>query len=176
MLDLNDLPQDYPVGVGNGIGNALAQAGAICLESQKHQPGAALAVRGIADRSYQLNWTPLTGGQSALWQYNRATEMGAEAIAILLVKNETPYRVVEASVRGTGVDFWLGDDTDDVFQRKARLEISGIRRGSDALVSRRAAEKRNQTAQSDYSQTPAYIIVVEFGRPLAEIVVRNEIS
>ena len=170
MLDLNDLPTDYP----GGIGAAWAQAGAICLESQNHTPGVALAVRGNADgaSSYRLNWTPTASGDNALWQYNRATEMGAEAVAILLAKNETPYPAVEAATLGTGTDFWLGEDSDVIFQRKARLEVSGIRSGSAAAIARRAREKLVQTNQSDHSQTTAYVIVVEFSRPVAEIRVK----
>ena len=170
MLDLNDLPTDYP----GGIGAAWAQAGAICLESQNHTPGVALAVRGNADgaSSYRLNWTPTASGDNALWQYNRATEMGAEAVAILLAKNETPYSVVEAATSRTGIDFWLGEDPDFYFQRKARLEVSGIRSGSDAAIARRVREKLVQTNQSDHSQTAVYVIVVEFSRPVAEIRVR----
>lgn len=169
MLDLNDLPTDYP----GGIGAALAQAGAVCLESQNHTPGVVLAIRGNSDaRSYRLNWTPTASGNSTLWQYNRATEMGAEAVAILLAKNETPYPSVEAATLGTGIDYWLGEGSNHYFQRKARLEISGIRSGSDAAIARRVSEKLNQTAQSDHSQTTAYIIVVEFSRPVAEIRVK----
>ena len=39
MLDLNDLPRDYP-----GIGDAWAQAGAICLESQNHSQTAVYVI------------------------------------------------------------------------------------------------------------------------------------
>ena len=159
-LNLNDLPQDHP-----GVGNALAQAGAICLESQHHTPGVLLSVRGggITANGYQLDWTPGDAGDSAMWQYNRATEMGAEAVAILLIKSATPYRVHDASALGTGFDFWLGDGSDTLFQRKARLEISGIRNGSDADIARRSAAKLRQTRQSDDTQIPAYVVVVEFG-------------
>ena len=170
MLDLNDLPTDYP----GGIGAAWAQAGAICLESQNHSPGVVLAIRGDADgaRSYRLTWAPTASGGNALWQHNRATEMGAEAVAILLAKNETPYSVVEAATSRTGIDFWLGEDSDFYFQRKARLEVSGIRSGSDAEIARRAREKLVQTNQSGHSQTAVYVIVVEFSRPVAEIRVK----
>ena len=169
MLDLNDLPREY-----RGTGIALALAGAICLESQNHTPGVALAVRGNADgtRNFCLNWTPTASGDNALWQPNQATEWGAAAVAILLVNNETPYRVVEAAIVGTGIDFWLSEDSDLTFQHKARLEVSGIRNGDDAAVTRRVREKLNQTTQSDHSQTTAYVIVVEFSRPVAEIQAR----
>ena len=165
-LNLNDLPQDHP-----GIGNALAQAGAICLESQHHTPGVLLSVRGsgITANGYHLDWTPGDARDNAMWQYNRATEMGAEAVAILLVKSATPYQDVQASTLGTGIDYWLGDGSDMLFQRKARLEISGIRNGSDADIARRSAAKLRQTRQSDDTQIPAYVVVVEFGRPLAEV-------
>ena len=165
MLDLNDLPREHP-----GIGDALAQAGAICLESQNHTPGVALAVRGnAAVDSYRLEWDPPTGPGSALWQYNQATEWGAAAVAILLVNQETPYRVVESAAARTGIDFWLSEDSDLTFQRKARVEVSGIRNGNDAAVTRRVSQKLTHTAQSDHSQTTAYVIVVEFSRPVAEI-------
>ena len=169
MLDLNDLPTDYP----GGIGAAWSQAGAICLESQNHTPGVALTVRGnAAGNNYRLTWTPIARRDDAPWQHNRATEMGAEAVAILLAKNETPYPAVEAATLGTGTDFWLGEDSDVIFQRKARLEVSGIRSGSTAAIARRAREKLVQTNQSDHSQTTAYVIVVEFSRPVAEIRVK----
>lgn len=169
MLDLNDLPRDHP-----GIGNAMAQAGAICLESQNHSPGVALVVRGNTDspRIYRLNWTPTISRDNALWQPNDATEWGAAAVAILLAKNEAPYPAIEAAALGTGIDFWLGDDSNLDFQREARLEVSGIRSGSDAAIARRVSAKLTQTNQSDYSQTAAYVIVVEFSRPVAEVRVK----
>lgn len=166
MLDLNDLHRDYRI-----TGNALALAGAICLESQNHAPGVALAVRGNTDssRNYRLNWTPTASGDNALWQSNQTTEWGAAAVAILLVNQVTPYQVAEAAMVGTGIDFWLSEDSDLTLQRKARLEVSGIRNGNDAAITRRVSEKLTQTTQSDHSQTTAYVIVVEFSRPVAEI-------
>ena len=169
MLDLNDLIRDCP-----GIGAALAQAGAICLESQNHTPGVVLAIRGNAavGNTYRLDWTSTASRGRALWQCNQATEWGAAAVAILLVNHATPYQVVEASRLGTGIDFWLGDDSDLIFQRKARLEVSGIRSDSDAAIAQRVIEKLNQTTQSDHSQTTAYVIVVEFSQPVAEVRVK----
>lgn len=166
MLDLNELPREHP-----GIGDALAQAGAICLESQNHTPGVVLAIRGNAavGNTYRLNWTSTASRGRALWQYNQATEWGAAAVAILLVNQETPYRVVEAAAAGTGIDFWLSEDSDLTFQHQARVEVSGIRNGNDAAVTRRVNQKLTQTTQSDHTQTTAYVIVVEFSRPVAEI-------
>lgn len=132
MLDLNDLGNSGVQGISPGLGSALAEAGAVCLDSKGHQPGVLLAVRGISNRSYTLEWTPSTAQAQRAWQYNRATELGAEAISVLLAQTETPYTVIEASEQGSGIDYWLGDESDITFQRKARLEISGIRRRGEA--------------------------------------------
>jgi hypothetical protein len=42
----------------------------------------------------------------------------------------TDYTIVERACKGTGFDYWLGDEDDDLFQWKARLEISGILKGT----------------------------------------------
>jgi hypothetical protein len=67
-----------------------------------------------------------------------------------------------------GFDYWMGDESAIPFQSKARLEISGIRRGDDSDIKARVRQKLKQTNQSD-GLLPAYVIVVEFGSPLAEV-------
>ena len=174
MLDLNDLGDNYIPGVTPAIGNFMAQAGAVCLDSSGHDQGVQLTIRGISDHKYGLVWTTPTAQAHRSWQHNQATEWGAAGIAVLLAKNETPYTVIEAATQGTGIDYWLGDDSDIPFQRKARLEISGIRQdsvgiASDRTIAARVREKMRQTIQSDNTNTPAYVIVVEFGHPIAEV-------
>ena len=98
-----------------------------------------------------------------------ATEKGAEGIAILLVKLETGYTTIERAAIGTRIDRWLGYESDaPYFQRKARLEITGILRGDDGDVAKRLKEKMDRLALAS-SQLPAYVVVVEFSRPLAEV-------
>ena len=172
MLNLNDLGNAYFPGITPEIGKALAQAGSICLDSKGHSPGAILATQGSSSNRYTLQWTPATAQAFRAWQRNRATEWGAEGIAVLLAKVETPYTVIEASVQGEGIDCWLGDEADVTFQRKARLEVSGIRWDetvAEADITNRVRAKLRQTTQSDHTQTPAYVIVVEFSRPVAEV-------
>ena len=174
MLDLNDLGNSSIPGVTSALGNALVEAAAICLDSRGHRPGVRLAVRGISDHSYTLKWQPASEQAHRIWQYNRATEWGAEGIAVILAENETPYTVIEAGVQLTGIDYWLGDESDTTFQRKARLEASGIRYPGDGIVNssvitQRVNDKLRQTNQSDDTQLPAYVIVVEFSRPVAEV-------
>ena len=87
----------------------------------------------------------------------------------MLAEQELGYAVIECSRRGTGFDYWLGAASAGTFQRKARLEVSGIRQGNDRVVRTRVWQKLQQTDRSDAVQLPAYVIVVEFGRPLAEV-------
>ena len=169
MLNLDDLGNSYIPGITPNLGNALSEAGAICLESQGHLQGVRLAVRGLSDHSYGLAWTPALQRAPRAWQPNRATEFGAEGIAVLLAKNETQYTVIEATVRSTGIDYWLGNESDITLQRKARLEVSGIRSAHDSTITQRVNDKLTQTNQSDDTQLPAYVIVVEFSRPVAEV-------
>ena len=93
---------------------------------------------------------------------------------MILAENETPYTVIAAGVQLTGIDYWLGDASDATFQRKARLEASGMRYPGDGIVNssvitQRVNDKLRQTNQSDDTQLPAYVIVVEFSRPVAEV-------
>jgi hypothetical protein len=101
-----------------------------------------------------------------------AVERGACGIAIVLVTAMSGYTVVHRSYKSTGVDYFLGDREDFLFQSKARLEVSGILRGSEREVRRRIKSKVEQTKQSDAMQIPAVIVIVEFSRPVVKVVQR----
>lgn len=96
-----------------------------------------------------------------------ATEHGAICIAILLALKLTDYTIIERSARKNGFDYWLGEKDDILFQKKARLEISGIFQGSEKDVNRRYNIKVKQTDQSDALRIPAYIGIIEFNKPFA---------
>ena len=87
-------------------------------------------------------------------------EFGAVAVAILLVKREVGYSVIERSRKGTGFDYWIGEESELPFARKARLEVSGIRKGTTREVNARVNEKLKQIERSGDSP-PGYVIVVE---------------
>lgn len=167
-LDLNDLSNGFPA-ITPSFGMALAEAGGVCLESQGHAQGVQLSVRGYSYKNYSLTWPTITEQTRRCWNDREiATEHGAVGVAVLLVKKEIGYTVLERSRKGTGFDYWMGEGTNAPFQHEARLEISGIRKGSDRDVQARIRQKLKQTDRSD-GLLPAYVIVVEFGRPLAEV-------
>lgn len=57
-----------------------------------------------------------------------------------------------------------------MFQDEARLEVSGILKEDKlSVISRREREKIQQITEGIRSDLPAYVVVVEFGRPLAKV-------
>lgn len=173
-LNLGDLANGLP-GITPAYGAALAEASSICLESQEHQPGAILAISGDWTENIPLQWSPATEQMRRCWHDTEyTTEQGAYGIACLLIRRLTPYTVIERSIKGTGFDYWLGDNrslTELPFQRQARLEVSGIRRGITSRIRARVEQKKAQTQRSD-GALPACIIVVEFSHPLSTMVQR----
>ena len=170
MLDLSELGDGSIPAITPAVGNMLAEGAGVCLESQGHALGVELVVRGGEIDSYLLTWTPITDQALRSWADDRnATKHGAEAIAVLLVIHDLGYAVVEASRQGTGIDYWLGEPSDDIFERTGRLEVSGIRQGTESVIRTRVNQKLRQTDLSDKTGKPAVVIVVEFGTPLAEI-------
>ena len=108
MLNLNELANGLPA-ITASFGRYLAEAGAVCLESQGHQQGQSLTLQGDQSLQYALNW-PILNDQMkrCLNDQEEATEYGATGIAVLLAKKLIGYTVVERSRKGTGFDYWLG--------------------------------------------------------------------
>ena len=170
MLDLNELSAGNVPAITSAMGAALAEAGSVCLESQGHTPGVRLIMQGYRDGSYGLTWHPVSEQARRSWNDERkATEMGAEGIAILIAKSEIGYEILRRSWQGTGFDYWMGTVSDAGVQDMAGLEISGIRNGDARTVRARGREKLQQANQSGNRPSHIYVIVIEFGTPLAEV-------
>jgi hypothetical protein len=172
-LDLTTLTAGHP-GLSANVASSFVDAGAVCLEHHGHEHGVVLSGNGDCSRTWRLFWPPATDQTRRTWRdMAEATEYGACGIAILVVKEHTGYSVLERARKYQGCDYWLGEEDDLPFQNKARLEISGILHGNDASVRQRVKEKVEQTRQSDGSGIPAYIVIVEFGRPVSYLVERS---
>ena len=129
-----------------------------------------MRVIGDYDGAYNVYWpAPTEQVQRSHGDLQESTEYGAYALAILLVVALTPYTVIERSRIGTGFDYWLGHPNDLPFNRKGRLEASGILKGTIPSLKARA---RNKSAQMDLTNAvlPGYAVVVEFGEPVAQVV------
>lgn len=172
VLNLQRLNQGLPA-ITPAFGAAIAEAGAICLTDEAHKPGATLEVEGEFSTTFKLNWQPVTEQTRRCWNDEEyTTEQAAYGIAFLLILQLTNLTVIERSRKGTGFDYWLGiqNSTAELpFQRMARLEVSGIRKGNRSQINARIKQKTEQTRASDAQGLPAYRIVVEFSRPISII-------
>jgi len=149
---------------------AFAEAASVCLESQEHQSGTRISVSGNYNTGFYLTWTTLDDNTKSSYILEEAVEDGAYGLAILVIRQLTPYKVIKQSFRGTGFDYWLGEHDDfPPFQEKARLEVSGILKGTKSQVNQRLKEKLIQTRKSDNFNLPAYVIIIEFSNPQIKI-------
>ena len=101
MIELSDLAGGMPA-ITPAFGQYLAEAGAVCLESQGHRPGQTLAVRGSYQSSYKLKWPAITEQMlRCLNDPEVTTEHGAVGIAVLLAKKLLGYSIIQRSRKGT---------------------------------------------------------------------------
>lgn len=174
-LLLTDLSPAIPA-LTSEIGAYFVQACYVCFALNNHPARLQLQVSGAFSELFTVEWPGAVSNQmKRAWNDpDEATEQGAYGIAILLIRALTSHTVIERSRKGSGFDYWIGDVTDDTsapFERKARLEASGIAKGTNAMIRSRVVRKLNQTKASD-GVYPAYIVVVEFSRLLAWVEVK----
>jgi hypothetical protein len=163
-------------GLTKAGGTLLAEAAAFCLDHHSHLTPVVFAVKGGVSIFGILAWDPVTKQHKATYaDVPEATEWGASGIAILVATRLAGVWFVQRSAKGSGVDYWLGNESDDVglFQKKARLEVSGILVGTNSEMQRRPKRKLAQTAPSDSTSLPAYVAIVEFGAPQTLFVMKK---
>ncbi len=174
-INISDLKDRKKTGIPAGTGAFLAEITIVCLENEEHKSGTKMRVNyDNEDHGCILFWHDPESEFSRFFHQDidEATQFGATGIAILLIKALTPLRVVQRSYKTTGIDYWLVSKKSLVFQKAARLEISGNRREKGSSYRSRVAQKVEQTKQSDSTNLPAFIAVVEFGTPKARMVRR----
>ena len=159
-------------GITPACGKGLAEAACVCLDHQRHTSPTSMRVRGQVKAEAAVIWQVPTAQERRCWaDLDEATEHGACGVASLLLREISDLQVVERSKKGTGFDYWLGDKDDPaaLFQDRARLEVSGIRNGSDSVVATRVKQKLRQTERSE-GTLPAVVVVVEFSSPQCIVV------
>ena len=173
-LRLMDMKSGAP-GLTSEVGAFYAQAASVCLEDQGHSSPTPMLISGELTASATLEWATTTDQVRRNWKDDEeATEYGACAIASLLVPELSGLHVVERSRKGTGFDYWLGptDDDESLFQSRARLEVSGLRAGTETRIAARVRKKLRQTERSDSSLLPAVVVIVEFSQPESRVAKR----
>lgn len=154
------------------LGGALANAAAVCLDTNGHQPGVNLGVSGEYEKSVQVVWTPPSRQVSRSYaDLQEATEYGAAGVAIAALNHFGGFVVMQRSRKGSGFDYWIskgGNPSGPLFQNCTPLEVSGILSGNDEEVERRVRTKKQQISVS--RRRPRRVAVVEFGMPKARII------
>lgn len=167
ILDLTELELGKHHSLTPAMGANLSHAAAVCINDSGHPITVTATGKGAYTRTYILNRCDVTDEISRTWNdMQEATEEGACGVALVQVAKESKYRVIERSRKGTGIDYWLGDKDSFLFQRKARLEVSGSLKGDEKELNRRLQIKVAQTKQSDATKLPAIIVIVGFAHPM----------
>jgi hypothetical protein len=142
-----------------------------------HVSGVIMKVVQSSNNSYyDVKWPDDTPSEEALKQsYDivESSERGAEAVAFLLVGEITEFTALYRAVRGTHIDYWLGYKTDpnNPFKNAGRLEVSGIITENEGNTVR--GRVKEKTDRMPDGILPVYVIVVEFSRPYATVVVKK---
>ncbi len=145
------------------------QACAECLDHHNHAEEISFSKTNGPEKSYILSWGKNPEDvKRGLKDTQETTEWGATAIALLVAEEFSGCTIAERSKKGTGFDWWLGNDDDDfgIFQNKARLEISGIlEENKNNTIEKRIKEKIAQTKFSNSTGLKAHISVTDFKGP-----------
>ncbi len=167
MIDLDALAEGTPA-LSPATAADLVEAAAVCLIESGHQPNVPLEVRPPPASTLAFS-QPDERAFASRADPQEATERGATAVALALLKARTGYGVVERARKRTGCDWYLGDDDDGPpFQKKHRMEVSGIREEDDSKLRQRVNQKRNQLARGS-DDRPGYVVVVGFATPVAVV-------
>ena len=121
-IDLASLEDGSPA-LTPATGRSLAEAASVCLEAAGHATDLELTVVGRFVRTFQLHRLDVNGQmRSCFDDAEEATEFGASAIAVLVIRALTGFTIIRQSRRGIGFDYWLGSPEEQPFRKKARLE------------------------------------------------------
>lgn len=169
-LDLRKINRGFP-GLTAARATSMHEAAAVCLVSNSHAPGANISIHGYLTKTDTLDWTPPNSQVHSAWSdLHEATEHGAYGVAALLVEELTSLTIMERARKKTGFDYWVGPKGTNMplFQNKRRLEVSGILRGTQSMVTQRLNTKIAQVTGVP-SPLQALVVIIEFGAPLGHM-------
>lgn len=166
---IHDIKMGMP-GISPAVGTQLYEAFMVCMIRLNHISTTKLSLAGEKEMTLSLHWDNYYNDQiDNSWKDQEyCTDHAAVCLSALLVKECTEYTIIQRSRKGTGIDYWLGKDTESPFMNSARLEVSGIFRESKTnTLDGRLKIKKKQSTASEYTKLPAYISIVEFSKPKA---------
>ena len=137
-IQLSDIKQGTP-GITPVEGANLYENCIVALHNSKHTSPVTIQMEGQRTEPFSLIWEDCFNDQLSRTYADEqsVTERAAVAVSTMLALSITGYTVIERSRKGTGFDYFLGDNQDPLFIPKARLEISGIMCETDSINRRR---------------------------------------
>ena len=165
-LNLKDLETDKHHFLTPAAGLNFAHAASVCLDSCGHPLAVQILDGGYFKTTYTISRYEVSDRMRRTHNDETvATEEGAYGVAFMVASKEMDVKAIEKSRKKTGIDYWLGTEDDFLFQNKVRLEVSGIRNGTNQQIESRYNTKMTQSEKSDYTKLPALVVIVEFGKP-----------
>jgi hypothetical protein len=173
-LNLIELETDKHHFLTSAAGINFGHAASVCFESQGHAVKTVMNGEGFYNKAFNVTRYDVTDQMKRTWNDAEVTtEQGAYGVAFLVASNEMKVKAIEKSRKKTGIDYWLGKEESFLLQNKVRLEVSGIRSGTDQQLDTRFENKMNQSKKSDHTGLPALIVIVEFKEPRIKTGLRN---
>lgn len=168
-LDIFDL-KNLTYIPSNRACDAFIEAALVCFDNQ-HKANLSIKIDGDIKNEINFKSESITQRIKDNWKdLVEATEYGATGIAIWTIIKFTDYKVVQRSPRKTGFDYYLDNkDSAYPFQNRAKLEVSGILKGSKAQLEQRLREKIKQIKRFETKTLPYYVVVVKFDEPIVKI-------
>jgi hypothetical protein len=165
-LNLTELETEQHHFLTTAAGLNFGHAASVCLESRGHGLRSNLVDEGHYKKTYAITRFDVTDQMKRTWNDEEfTTEQGAYGVAFLVASKEMSVKAIEKSRKKSGIDYWLGDKPEFLFQNKVRLEVSGIRNGTDGQLEDRFKDKMKQSEKSDHTKLPALIVIAEFNKP-----------
>ena len=162
-LPIHDMDQRHP-GLTKPLADSNSEAARVCLERHHRSPADFELERSGTRSETIVEWQSPDARTRGAWANETdATEAGASACALAAVEHTDGLVAVRRAETRTGADYYvapLGASVEDL-ESCLRLEVSGVDRGPEHVVTRRLDAKPRQAAAGD-SNLPALAGVVGF--------------
>ena len=172
---LEDIYQKVPVISSDAVGFYKENC-MISFDHNGHASGVELNVNYLNQNyEFKIVWNGSVTEQlrRSYQDLPKVADFAACAIVLSILSELTDFIVIEQSILGTTIDYYLADKNkvDDhlIFNKSARLEVSGIlKENENNTVEKRIKAKINRLKpQQDFSD---YIAVIEFSKPWSKII------
>lgn len=169
-LPFNNLAERHP-GVTQALGASYTEAACVCLDRHHTSPADFSIEVSNAATVALAQWQVTDARTRGAWANETdATANGAYAIAIAAIELAQGMVAIQRAETLTGADYYIApvDESAEDLESWLRLEVSGIDRGTDAMIRQRLGEKVAQALRGA-SNLPAFAAVVGFRERLVAI-------